>query len=1268
MKKALQDTFNRRCDRFIQSLERVITSVASDKYIRQMFEDQRSAIYIPDRICELIDHILADDREEVIFELMRKIKSIEYFFDKKYLKKIEEIGAKHIDDINNKKQTSKPKKDMETFYNILSLQLKAISGNNEYKELKSSLKDIKFSLSTMESDFQRILLKSKQRAIQACQIYQMKIEQIYSEKLKRAKFLIKEQRITIERLSANTSPHDSPRGLQFSNSPISQGSYDSPHLHNSPNSQHSLSNSSNLIQENERLKEKLQNSEKQVSISMEMIMQLQQQLINLKDDFSIVQGEKNQLEIANNDFSNLNSQLEEKIKALKQEILLFTEENNLLKLQNEQKIHKSNYHNETKNDFNDNDSRKSYRSQESDKSHESHRRSSFSKSFKFSSKEFENHEILAIMEKLQNDKKQVIAEFKLLRKENESLKKSLEYYEKSLMKTSEKNKKLENQIYLLNEEYKSMKTNKLESAYNENIEKLNTKINHLKEHISIIQKQNDEMQAQINNQIVNQQSSQNQQKISSDELLSDKFKENSRNNINISNLKKLFGTSDELELFTKISALYAEKTKVSELLHRSIYSDQTIPINSLIQTQNAIMSLLHISDSTKIISEIQILQSQSKAANISLESSQIIKDIEGIICNNLNRNNNNLNNSFSEIDLKESIRSLVRHKQIFETLCSNCGLTNDASAIQSLQKSFQSLKEISEILNVKTPQLLKSSIQNLVENQKYLQKACNFLKITDESSLLDIISNLLDIKNHYNEILKKLNIIDESKLFNKMNSFIQDQVILDEICDELNSDKTSIHSEIEKLQNIQKLHHKVISLLNLNLRNSDLKFDAGNNSENSLIKEIQGLIRCKKALDKLNIESNDETSLMKEIQSLIDIKDQFKEITALLSNISQTENNSSLLSFEQQLNSLGDSPSSFELLKNLNQSNPSHKIRTMNQIIKNACNILNTQDFNLCQSIRYIQNYYNTVFDILKISDSNELSKCLNEQKNCTEKINSIFQAFKVNDINHLMIIKDKIESMEKNLNSISKVVGKPDHEIESYLIDLNYKIDETSLFFKKLLTLIIGSSFCFEINFPLSKQAQNQLFSIVSEYNVKNEKNFTSIERIFNKACSHGYSGENNIEVVVDFLVDETHNKLSNAYSNAKNIFEMNIEQLKSKYKEKVRFLKKQNNDMKKSLEEDEKTSKQEILNLRKQLNDINESLLNEKKIHQELITLLDGKVADSEYLKTKLSAKEFLLLAKAEKTRKFVAEMTKKKEEAQHLIEMQKKIRETAFEQFPL
>ncbi|KAK8886138.1 hypothetical protein M9Y10_041598 [Tritrichomonas musculus] len=88
----IKDYFQERKDLFLDSLKKAAAAVVDDEYIKQMFVNNLSKTFIPDRICELVNKNLTDDREKYMTNILEKLNSYEFVFGSERMNQIEEIG------------------------------------------------------------------------------------------------------------------------------------------------------------------------------------------------------------------------------------------------------------------------------------------------------------------------------------------------------------------------------------------------------------------------------------------------------------------------------------------------------------------------------------------------------------------------------------------------------------------------------------------------------------------------------------------------------------------------------------------------------------------------------------------------------------------------------------------------------------------------------------------------------------------------------------------------------------------------------------------------------------------------------------------------------------------------------------------------------------------------------------------------------------------------------------------------------------------------
>ena len=157
MSLMLEELFQEQKDSFINSLERSISVVGSDQFLNQLFKDKRSTSYIPDRICDIIQQCLHDDREDYISQIFSKLRAIETCFGPKLSYEIEEIGSKLLSI-----PASSPENETKRQLCLQKLenQLKKIQSeyfsryNNNYTS--NTTRDIKFNIESLKNSFKSL--------------------------------------------------------------------------------------------------------------------------------------------------------------------------------------------------------------------------------------------------------------------------------------------------------------------------------------------------------------------------------------------------------------------------------------------------------------------------------------------------------------------------------------------------------------------------------------------------------------------------------------------------------------------------------------------------------------------------------------------------------------------------------------------------------------------------------------------------------------------------------------------------------------------------------------------------------------------------------------------------------------------------------------------------------------------------------------------------------------------------------------------------------
>lgn len=230
--------------------------------------------------------------------------------------------------------------------------------------------------------------------------------------------------------------------------------------------------------------------------------------------------------------------------------------------------------------------------------------------------------------------------------------------------------------------------------------------------------------------------------------------------------------------------------------------------------------------------------------------------------------------------------------------------------------------------------------------------------------------------------------------------------------------------------------------------------------------------------------------------------------------------------------------------------------------------------------------------------------------------------------------------------------------------------ISQASHLFSRLVGVLSKSPIT--ITFPLSKPVQDKLIDLISEFKARTDYAQAQIDSIMNRARVIGYEGTDLIDAV-DFIavqqaemerqktMEQMHEDLMEV--RASNEKQKNAaDRQRDKSKKRIADLK----ALVAQLQEKSAAREEELLSdldgERKRLRAAMDDLENERKIHEELMMVISGQAADSEYLKSKLSEREMRHLSKAEETRRFIAQMTAKNAESERIHASQRKMRESA------
>ncbi|KAK8891583.1 hypothetical protein M9Y10_028796 [Tritrichomonas musculus] len=1186
----MNGVFSSRKENFIHSLERAISMISSDNFVIQMFQDQHSAMYVPDRICEIIRQILSSDREEEIFELYNKIYAIEFFFDEEKIKQIENLGKKYITpknnnpngatpnnnfafgfgDIpdydgksissnqNNEQIVKKKKEDILAFYNILNHQMinldvdnngdnniKINNNNNQvqqiprvFNELKKNVHDLKRTISSMQNDFATLLDKTKRHSLKLFQITSEKVRDEFVLNIKKAKYVITKQNEQIKKLSSE----------------------------NNLNSKYDPESISTLEDNFKKMKLKLQQSEEKFTNSNEAINSLQQQILLLTNEKSELEEKISKISEENLQLSNFLNEKQKRIDFLEQSL--------------------SNIESEIP----------------------------------------ETDQMNKIKEKMSilNDT------IKKIQNENDSL----------LKKSSSHDITISNLMNLTNTARETDLVTKVDRLYKEKVkicQILNRSLHSdTSKAVEAIHQTHEALKSILNISDETRLISEVQQLKESKK----KFVKISEKDGIISDLSKIVNAQNDEQLKMIIQSLQRIK-----IVFEQLCLDGGIASNSASFNLNLPEIASNMQKSLQTVKDVKSILNLKSQSSIKETLSELLemRDKVSQICAMFNIKNNSQKGPSVPINkLVKVSKSLVKMKESYDIIVHSLNSDDDSSLISDLI-SFDEVKAQKAQKNAKLFNQFQSVLKNITVALKieYQPSSSNKIK---SSALITKIKSLVKNKSNYEKVLALLG-IDEAEIANDEYEFLA-----------FEKATQIIHS----LRNSKKSNESIISSNNNSFRSS---FTA--NQSRHQISKFNG-----------NDDDNLESQILKTFSELCSI---FK--------VSQPESISaySLSSVHRSLCSIARSILESHSRNLSSIYNISIRLKHFKQVSRNLegnSSIVNNNDDDGV-----------VVGDDLRLIE-NEIIQIMNDLSN-------IYVCFGTSDLSEIKMMKKLNDSEKVGVRKLFQFTGKETIEgsIE-FLSKYFNSIEQSSSFLGKLfrILLLLPSSFSpsrssqmssnynfdsgssgspvltsvDEIPLPFSKDVQERLINLATRQKFEKNQLKKAVEKAIEKARSFGFSMvyDDSIEDIViavesalNFIIEKVKNEVRCDFESSQVQLEKRLSdsaETKFEYKSKIEELTQTIDFLNKKNSESEVKHSIELQDLRKKISDMNNALENEKKVHVDLMEVLSGKRTDTQYLRSKLSANELLLLSKAEKTRKLVEEMKKKKDESQRILSLQKKTRE--------
>lgn len=598
----------------------------------------------------------------------------------------------------------------------------------------------------------------------------------------------------------------------------------------------------------------------------------------------------------------------------------------------------------------------------------------------------------------------------------------------------------------------------------------------------------------------------------------------------ISDLIQLTNSTQASDLVTKVDRLCQEKAKICQILNRPVHSDDS-----------------------KIISDIQKLNDQKRTLKKFSEKVDEIKDVQRIL------------NAQDENDMKTKVVGLQRLKNAFDKLCLDCGIEfdNDTNSLSynlpetvvSLQKSYQTVKDLMDILNLNSQDRLKDILTNLVDSRENTLRICEIFRIKSDnesqlipaSKLVKIAQNLVKVKTSYDTIVSSLNSsivsfnkndsfllldfesFDEEKAKKaRMNarSFIFMKSNLKSLCEVLKIDfklpvNKVLSTLLKRVKTVAKSHNnyqKVLDLLHIKeIENDDngiLTYEKVAQSIHSLLQNTGKTSNNNKGKSK-DVENSKKTSN----KSLLDVSNEVREIWFIvrdLCSIFKVEepdfHSSSSLSMTHK--SLCLVAKSLQESQSMNLSSV-YNIAIRLKHFKQGLNSLKRNDNKLRLDRETVDEKVDE--DLRKIED--EIIQIMNDLSN-------IFICFGTSDYNEIKLAKLNFELQKKEVQRLSQITGKESFEESLDFLSKHFiSIKQSSSFLGRLfriLLLIPKNSFADSssssilpandgIPLPIPRAVQEKLLSLASQQNIEKVQLKNVVDKIINKARSLGFSVSNN-------------------------------------------------------------------------------------------------------------------------------------------------------------
>lgn len=1152
--------FRERQNEFLESLRKAVGTVANDEYIQQMFANSLSTAFIPDRIIELINKIITDDREKFISDLLQKLNYLEISFGEMYMQKFENIGQ-HLNDLISlpilneeqyMEQLSELLQVLMNFENELKTKIKNTGKNlnssrsNRLLNDQLEVKNVAPMFALLKEDVLNLkeqtlnLMKNMhsqiiQNLIPSSQCSSMNFEQDKREMLK-----------TIE----NQSSQIITLTKQLNSSSFTEGSNQREKL------EKKLEKAKKIIQQLSDSNTNLESKQKELQ---DKISQLKQQLnkSNIQVSYNLDEiREENRILKEKN--QNQKSKFQQRLRTL--EIELQQQKDSNSKMQSSLLDEKDRIIKDLRNENNLLTSNIQNNSQELVEKY--HRQQKLQDKIQEYSSVYEEQK--SSIESLSSDNATLISSIKKMQREiriqkqvNQEYAQQIDELKKAFTKTEDESQDAQRMI-----KSKLEGDNTKITSLMDGIKKLTVEIDQKNKQILTLESKLQSLSSIISSKDF--EISKNQETIQkmtgqlkNTTQLRSQF--NDQRSILVESKETIQQLHEKMEKYkSKAQELYQSLTDVSterdDLLEFKSFGETLKKQNYDLQKElkntkqrlakldvdrqtEASLSQRQYSEQLKELSR-QLREANKRIQRIHTQSSRYctlesFEDIPRALADmkqQISKNSvivsklKNILQIKGDDDLLVEIRSMKQDNTSLKEFLKVTSETINATTLRKCSKVIAELKEqvdfstsreqqICQLLLIKDPTKIEKKIQTIMETNRIISRVISLLHTTDESQIASKLT----------ELVEKELILNENGLFS--NEAIQTHF---QEYDSLIDEKKAA---LQKLDATDNLEGKVQSLIDhcnqLEEVVSILKIENGpSNRAQSLLQDESDIAQISTILQ---IEDRSElintiTEVVTANNNLIDEEDKIMTALAVMTPDSIIPKIDDLN--KKIFDNVSFTDNLCQQLKVQNQSQINEKISKLLAIkdeYKSAKKLLVsdtlTESIKITQdNMNNIQNELEMIAALLRVQDIKHIKPTIQFILSENEEYHSIDLMFpptilgpiKERVAKLLQMMKESKESNEKfcKLLSITKL-----EDAESAISSLLNSQDMASELLTKMLNSMLATDI--DITFPLTEDGKTRLLTIFEDNKKRNQEMKIQIDLVLNKATNFGYKGNNCIEAV---------------------------------------------------------------------------------------------------------------------------------------------------------